>query len=167
MGRGENGTVTLYGGRFRAFLVAVAAAAIASWLSAGPALAQAEAGDVKVQYVDCSQVAAVAAEQNQSGDAVAVGGQYGDAAAGIANELNISVEQVNACLGSIGGTTGAAKGEITTREITTGVIASTIPNKVLPATGGPSPSLAFLAALLIVGGFTWGRWLARRSSNAG
>lgn len=71
-------------------------------VAAAPALAQAVGGDVNVQYVDCSQVAAVAATQGQYGDATATSGNIGSAAeASIANELGISIEQVNACLGGI------------------------------------------------------------------
>lgn len=50
-----------------------------------------------VQYVDCSQV--VTAVQGQYGDAAAVGRR---AVAAIANEQNITVNQVNACLGDTG-----------------------------------------------------------------
>jgi hypothetical protein len=67
-------------------------------VAAAPAFAQATAGDVDVQYVDCSQVQAAAAAQGQYGDA-----ESGDvaSAAAIAQELNITQEQVNACLGGV------------------------------------------------------------------
>ena len=69
-------------------------------VAAAPAFAQATGGDVDIQVVDCSQVAAVAAAQGQYGDAGAAAGDIGSAAAAeIANELGIDVEQVNACLG--------------------------------------------------------------------
>src|SRR3712207_3164832 len=50
-----------------------------------------------VQYVDCSQVQN--AVQGQYGDATAIGNK---AVAAIANEQDISQNQVNACLGNIG-----------------------------------------------------------------
>ncbi|HSK98807.1 MAG TPA: hypothetical protein VK869_00585, partial [Rubrobacteraceae bacterium] len=73
--------------------------------AAAPAFAQAVGGDVDVQYVDCSQVQAAAAAQGQYGDADA--GDVASAAA-IAQELNITQEQVNACLEGV-----AAGGDIT------------------------------------------------------
>jgi hypothetical protein len=77
-------------------------------IAASPAFAQATGGDVSVQYVDCSQVAAVAAAQGQYGDATATSGDIGSAAAAeISNQLGISIEQVNACLGGV-----AAGGDI-------------------------------------------------------
>lgn len=81
-------------------------------IAAAPAFAQATGGDVSVQYVDCSQVAAVAAVQGQYGDATATSGDIGSAAAAeISNELGISIEQVNACLGGV-----AAGGDIVVEE---------------------------------------------------
>lgn len=81
-------------------------------IAAAPAFAQATGGDVSVQYVDCSQVAAVAATQGQYGDATATSGDIGSAAAAeISNELGISIEQVNACLGGV-----AAGGDIVVEE---------------------------------------------------
>ena len=68
-------------------------------VAAAPAFAQATGGDVDIQVVDCSQVAAVAAAQGQYGDATATSGDVASAAAAeIANELGVSVEQVNACV---------------------------------------------------------------------
>lgn len=81
-------------------------------IAASPAFAQATGGDVSVQYVDCSQVAAVAAAQGQYGDAAATSGDVGSAAAAeISNQLGISIEQVNACLGGV-----AAGGDIVVEE---------------------------------------------------
>ena len=77
-------------------------------VAAAPAFAQATGGDVNVQYVDCSQVAAVAAAQGQYGDATATSGDVASAAsADIANELGIDVEQVNGCVEGV-----AAGGDI-------------------------------------------------------
>jgi hypothetical protein len=109
-----------------------------------------------VQYVDCSQV------QN------AVGGQYGsataigrDATAEVAQELNISQNQVNACLGNIGVDETTEKTDETTEETTgkersgeetTVVDGQTIlmPKGVaadkLPDTGGPTGGGFVLAA---------------------
>jgi LPXTG-motif cell wall-anchored protein len=80
-------------------------------LSAAPALAQdaiavgggnAQGGDV--QYVDCSQVQN--AVQSQYGNAVA----DDRAVAIVANEQNISQNQVNACLGNVGQSGGNPNG---------------------------------------------------------
>ncbi|HEX6710538.1 MAG TPA: hypothetical protein VF068_09400 [Rubrobacter sp.] len=91
----------------RTLFVAVAGvvAALLVWsLTAAPALAQAKAGNVDFQAVDCSQVQAAVAGQYNSGDAVAVQ-QYdsGTATAEIAQALGIDQSQVNDCL-SNGGT---------------------------------------------------------------
>ena len=113
------------------------------------ALAQKAGGnrDPNIQYVDCSQV--------QS----AIGGQYGnatalgrDATAEVAQELNITQNQVNACLGTAGQETTkeeTTKGKTTkgggrSGEETTVVDGETviIPKEVaadrLPETGGPT-----------------------------
>jgi LPXTG-motif cell wall-anchored protein len=141
-------------------------------LACAPALAQGanDNRDVNVQYVDCSQV--------QS----AVGGQYGnataigrDAAAEVAQDLNITQNQVNACLGQIGQNPGGNGGDNNNNDddddnnnndddgTTNGdddgvasdennVIESSIPEtKVLPNTGGPS-LLALGAGLALVAG---------------
>jgi len=87
-------------------------------LSAAPALAQdaiatdgETARGADVQIVDCSQVINIV--QGQYGDADAIGRR---AVAVVANEQGITVNQVNACLGNIGGNGG---GEETTDEETT------------------------------------------------
>lgn len=110
-----------------------------------------------VQYVDCSQV------QN------AVGGQYGnaiadgiDSSAEVAQELNISQNQVNACLGNVGveettektektpdeeTTKGAKSGEETT--VVNGetvIIPKGVAADELPETGGPTSGGYLLAA---------------------
>jgi hypothetical protein len=138
--------------------VAFIAVLLAAVLLASPAFAQAQGGNVNVQYVDCSQVQSAVADQGQYGDATAIGDE---AVAAIAQELNITQSQVNACLGSIGSDDKVVENDdddgSTTKTTTTtasekaGVLSSTIPDKkVLAATGGtPLPGIAFLALALI------------------
>jgi hypothetical protein len=112
-----------------------------------------------VQYVDCSQVQS--AVGGQYGNAIAIGR---DAAAEVAQELNITQNQVNACLGTVGQETTeektneeTTKGETTkgdgrSGEETTVVDGQTviIPKGVaaeqLPETGGPTGGGYALAA---------------------
>ncbi len=98
------------------------------------------------------------------------------AAAAIAQELGITQEQVNACLGSIGSDDRVVddngdNGDDTTTTTTTDtssakgdVLSSTIPDKkVLAATGGmPLPGTAFLALALIGTGLSVLRFGIRR-----
>lgn len=118
--------------------------------------------DRNVVFVDCSQVQQVFVTQGQYGDANAVAG--GEAVAAVAQDLDISQTQVNACLGNLGGGEETTTGETTTGDTTTadttaetadtaGVIASTVPEAdELPDTGGPSGiALAAGCALLGVG----------------
>jgi hypothetical protein len=106
----------VFDGRTLFVAVAGVVAALLVWgLMAAPALAQANAGDVDLQVVDCSQVQAAVAAQYNSGDAVAVAGgatagdigsaANSDAVAAISQYLDISQSQVNACLGGTGGGT--------------------------------------------------------------
>ncbi len=70
-------------------------------VAAAPALAQANAvaGDVQVQYQECTQLIQVLGQQGQYGDAGAVSGDLGSASASkIAQELGISVDAVQNCL---------------------------------------------------------------------
>jgi hypothetical protein len=101
--------------------------------AAAPVFAQATAGDVDVQYVDCSQVQAAAAAQGQYGDATA--GDVASAAA-IAQELNITQEQVNACLG------GVAAGE----DIIVGAPVEAAPAEAAPAEAAPAAAAPAAAA---------------------
>ncbi|HJQ29366.1 MAG TPA: hypothetical protein VJ827_08490 [Rubrobacter sp.] len=166
------------------FVLAVSLAALlALCLVASPAFAQAEAGDANLLIVDCSQVQTALAQQYNSGDAVAVSqGQYGDAIAVIAQELDISQSQVNGCLG--GGANGTTPPDTTppddtasetpTADTTTapdgnagavdnpkGVIASTIADGELVNTGGiPLPVVA--AGLLLAGGLMSAGAIIRR-----
>ena len=142
-------------------------------VSTVPALAQVTvSGDnnTGVQYVDCSQVQA------------AFGAQYGDqnaaandnSEAAVANELNISQNQVNACLGESGGNPGddtppadnstppanntpAAndKSPASEDEGRDDVLAGTIPKTaVLPDTGGPSLLALGVGVALVAGGIS-------------
>ena len=124
--------------------------------------------DRNVVFVDCSQVQQVFVTQGQYSDANAVAVGDGEAVAAVAQDLDISQAQVNACLGNLGGgeetTTGDTTTGDTTRDTTTGdttaetadtagVIASTVPEAdELPDTGGAGGiALAAGCALLGVG----------------
>ena len=139
--------------------------------AAAPAFAQAVAGDVDAQYVDCSQVQAAAAAQGQYGDATARGVSN---AAAIAQELGISQEQVNACIEGVaagedivvdddegtvvaiedGGTVVAHEGGTA---MAGGGTAAAAAGGALPETGGASLIALGAGALLVAGGL-----LARR-----
>ena len=153
-------------------VVGVVAALLVWGLMATPAFAQATAGDVNIQYVDCSQVQAAVAEQYNSGDAIAdpdaVAGNNGsaansDAVAEIAQELGISQEQVNACLnGADGAPTdngnddGADDGgdSSTAGDVSksTDVIPQTKSASELPNTGGAPLSGAVAGFALVAAG---------------
>jgi hypothetical protein len=131
--------------------------------AAAPAFAQAIGGDVDVQYVDCSQVQAAAAAQGQYGDATA--GDVASAAA-IAQELGISQEQVNACLGGVAAgddivvgddATAAAAAAAGATAAAGGTAAAAAAPAALPETGGASLIALGAGALLVAGGL-----LARR-----
>ncbi|HEX2742737.1 MAG TPA: hypothetical protein VHM69_20015 [Rubrobacter sp.] len=149
-------------------VVGVVAALLVWGLTAAPAFAQATAGDVNIQYVDCSQVQAAVAEQYNSGDAIAAdnatAGNNGSAAnaeatAEIAQELGISQEQVNACLNGADGAptdNGADDGADTTTagkvNSSTDVIPQTKSASELPNTGGaPLPGAVAGFALVAAG----------------
>ncbi len=147
--------------------------------AAAPAFAQAVAGDVDVQYVDCSQVQAALAAQGQYGDANASAdssaGDFAsaadaDAVAAIAQELGITQEQVNACLGGInvgdGGTTtvtvsasgsGSASASGSGSASASSSASASASAATLPDTGGASLFALGAGALLVAGGL-----LARR-----
>ncbi len=125
-------------------------------LASAVSLALAQDKDANVQYVDCSQV--------QS----AIGGQYGnaiadgrDSTAEVAQELSITQDQVNACLGDIGQNPGGdgdgdgdgdASGDAST-SAKDKVMANTIPEvEELPETGGPSLLVLGVALALVAGG---------------
>ena len=85
--------------------------------AAAPAFAQAvieddgDDGNTNVQYVDCSQVQAAAAAQGQYGDANAAADDESVAIANISQDLDITQNQVNACLGGIEDSNIAQGGE--------------------------------------------------------
>src|SRR5215217_540299 len=163
--------------------VMLLAAVLAMVLAAAvPALAKnttAVAGDVSVQYVDCSQVQAAAAAQGQYGDANAdadsMAGDFAsaadaDAVAAIAQELGITQAQVNACLGGInvnnGGTTtvtvtasgsGSASASGSGSASASASSSASASAATLPDTGGASLFALGAGALLVAGGL-----LARR-----
>ena len=132
------------------FIVVVGAVAtLLVWgLMAAPAFAQATAGDVDLQSVDCSQVQAAVAGQYNSGDAVAQQYISGDATAGIAQALGIDQSQVNACL------SGSDAADDKTGDVNSDkdVLASTISDKGLPNTGGAPLSGAVLGFALVAAG---------------
>ena len=150
----------------RFVLAVILATLLALGLMASPAIAQAEAGDANLLIVDCSQVQ-TAPQQYNSGDAVAVSqGQYGDAIAVIAQDLDISQSQVNECLGGTvpdDTTTDDTTTDDTTTDDTTtddnvgavdnpkGVISSTIPDGELVNTGGISLPVVAAGLLLTAG----------------
>ena len=146
--------------------------------AAAPALAQVTvAGDdnTAAQYVDCSQVQA------------ALGVQYGDdsaavddSIAGAADELGITQNQVNACLGEVtdvnqgedavgdviidedGGTViahedGSASASASASAASEGSASAAAATETLPETGGASLLALGAGALLVAGGL-----LARR-----
>ncbi|CAA9481867.1 MAG: hypothetical protein AVDCRST_MAG12-1557 [uncultured Rubrobacteraceae bacterium] len=134
-------------------------------LASAVSLALAQDKDANVQYVDCSQV--------QS----AIGGQYGNANANavveseaiaeVAQELNITQDQVNACLGDIGQNPDGnrdgdgdkedengteTEGSREEKEGENAVLAGTDPGGTLPNTGGPSLLALGVALALVAGG---------------
>ena len=148
-------------------LAAVMAMVLAA---AAPAFAQANAVGGSIQYADCDQIQAAAT------------GQYNVAnnqenAAGIAQELGVSQEQVLACLGSIAAgrdvninaasasaATSTATGKATSTAKAGGgggggsaAAASAAAGGALPPTGGASLLALGAGALLVAGGL-----LARR-----
>jgi hypothetical protein len=146
-------------------------AALLVWgLLAAPALAQANAGDVDLQAVDCSQVQGAVAGQYNSGDAVAVQ-QYdsGTATAEIAQALNIDQSQVNSCLGGTGGaptdngtddgTDDGTEGDV---DSSADVDAATISEKPLPNTGGMPLPVAALGFALVAAGILSAGSIVRR-----
>lgn len=145
--------------------------------AAAPAFAQATAGNITAQYVNCSQV------QN------AVAGQYGTAAGGTANasgaasavnnsamiaqQLGINQAQINGCLGGVaihfpGTVLAGPSGTLVTvsgapiSSASASATSSAAPSVVttLPSTGGVS-LIAIGAGVLLVGGGLVARRLIR------
>lgn len=150
----------------RRFLAALAASAMIFALSAPAALGQAIVGDdgddgnLNIQYVDCSQVQSAFASQVQGGDANAAADDESEANSEIAQDLGITQEQVNQCLGGAANNTPAP--DETTDETTTGsrdleegkdaVIEDTVKAAALPDTGGSSLLLVGGGILLVASG---------------
>jgi hypothetical protein len=127
-------------------LATVAALLVACALLAAPAFAEANARGGTVQYIDCDQVQSVAASQYGVGE--------------ITQELDITQEQVLACLGGDrddkDGKTGAdTKGK-------DDVLADTIVKGALPDTGGFPVLLLAACALVAAGTFSAARLIVRR-----
>jgi len=167
----------------KARLLAVLLVSTLVLASAAPmAFSQASAGEGgdsgNVTIVDCSQVQSAFGSQGQYGNA-AVAQYESEAVAVVSQELNISQNQVNACLG--GGTGGGGDntpppdddgngdgddgdgdgngGAMSTPasdeeqpEGEQAVDADTIPAGKLPNTGGPSLLAAVAGVALVVGG---------------
>jgi LPXTG-motif cell wall-anchored protein len=91
---------------------------------------------------------------------LAVGGDNAVSAAEIAQEQNVSVEQVNECLNEFAATASAAAGGGGGGSATASATSSAT---ALPATGGPVPSsaLALGAAVLLVSGGLLARRIVR------
>ena len=150
---GNRGLV--FDGRTLSVAVAGVVAALLVWgLMAAPALAQANAGDVDFQAVDCSQVQAALANQYNSGDAVAQQYGSGDATAEIAQALGIDQSQVNSCLGGSGGTNPPGSTTKTPGDTSSpdDIVPGTKSASELPNTGGvPLPAAVFGLALVAAG----------------
>jgi LPXTG-motif cell wall-anchored protein len=121
-------------------------------------------GNADITIVDCSQVQNAFGSQDQYGNASA---QYqSEAIAVVSQELNISQNQVNECLGGQtdgNGDNGNGEDEGNGNSNTDGkdledgeenVLAGTDPGGTLPKTGGPSLPAVALGAALIFGGAT-------------
>ena len=133
--------------------------------AAAPAFAQATAVGGNVQYADCDQIQAAATGQYNTDNQ--------QNAAGIAQELGVSQNQVLACLGSIAAgrdvninaaSASAAAATVTATATAGGgggggsaAAASAAAGGALPSTGGASLLALGAGALLVAGGL-----LARR-----
>lgn len=157
-------------------VLAVSALFLVSSLTVASAQTNEDKGNTNVTVVDCSQVQNVVASQDQYGDASAT--VSGTSSAEIAQELNISQNQVNECLGNVGGgeptnpdpgpdpepkpgpDPGPNNGDNPTENK---VISDSIPDDKLPDTGGvPMSLLASGVALLLVGVSLVGATTVRR-----
>src|SRR5215210_2756173 len=161
----------VFDGRTLFVVVAGVVAALLVWgPMAAPALAQANAGDVDLQVVDCSQVQAAVAAQYNSGDASAdadasagdfASAANSDAVAAISQYLDISQSQVNACLGGANppGSTTKAPGDTDTDK---GVVPGTESASKLPNTGGVPLPVAALGLALVAAGILSAGSIVRR-----
>jgi hypothetical protein len=148
--------VSVLEGRMLFVAVAGVVAALLVWgLTAAPALAQATAGDVDFQAVDCSQVQAALANQYNSGDAGAQQYGSGDATAEIAQALGIDQSQVNDCLANSNGGTNTPGSSTKTPGDTSSpddVVPGTKSVSELPNTGGAPLSGAVAGFALVAAG---------------
>ena len=117
-------------------LLAVLSASALLFAALSPA-AVAQESRANVQYVDCSQVQTAEGSQ----------GQYGEASGDVAQELNISQEQVNECLGGGPVRDDRGGGEETTVVDGETIILTDVAADQLPKTGGAS-----FAGLLLASG---------------
>ena len=127
-------------------------------IAAVPAFAQATAGNISAQYINCAQVQSATA------------GQYGTAASGtVAQQLGISQTQVNACLGGVAvsapgpvfaGPTGTLVTTSGAPVFSASASTSATAVSALPPTGGAS-LIALGTGVLLVGGGLVARRLIR------
>lgn len=151
-------------GRTRFVAVAGFVAALLVWgLTAAPALAQATAGNVDFQAVDCSQVQAAVGGQYNSGDAVAQQYGSGDATAEIAQALGIDQSQVNDCL-SNGGTNSPGSKTKTPGDTNSpnDIVPGTKSVSELPNTGGAPLSGVVAGFALVAAGILSAGLIVRR-----
>ncbi len=133
-------------------LAAVMAMVLAA---AAPAFAQANAVGGSVQYADCDQIQAAATGQYNTDNQ--------QNAAGIAQELGVSQNQVLACLGSIAAgrdvniNASASSSATSTATAKMKATSTATAGGALPSTGGASLLALGAGALLVAGGL-----LARR-----
>jgi hypothetical protein len=148
------------GGALIRTVAAVAAALLILGLYAAPAFGQNRADDTQYRAVCQNLIGNFNVTQNQyaNANATASGGGGGEengggdarAIARIAQEQGVSVAQVNECLNGAAERAGGDRALILAADDRhkQGVLAATIPDKVLPFTGGMS--LTGLAALGLV-----------------
>ena len=132
-------------------VVLATAALVLAWaLLAGPAFADARAHGGTLQYVDCDQIQSAAGIQYNAGNS---GG--GD----VHQDLNITQDQEQACLGDRGGSNDGDKNGGTASDR---IVPATIVKGTLPDTGGLSLPALGAYALLATGVISLVRLIGRR-----